>query len=265
MAAFEQGRYWGGMYFLNSKQRPGVFAWFEGLGNNPDPYAHVILSYSWVPVIGVVSTSNVQYTKSGVTNPPLFDVLRRNALPIIGDTTRVSTTSDFADEIQGTNDKTARQLFTTFSFQNNAKFMETVYQISERAHSGVKSVSGLIWSISFQPITPQEIQAGKRSGGNVLGLDNSGPITVVLLTCSWDRTNDDANVRRVAEEMIAQATQAARAASLSSSYTYLNYAADFQDPISGYGGASEEFLRSVSRKYDSTQLFQSALRGGFKL
>jgi len=48
-------------------------------------------------------------------------------------------------------------------------------------------------------------------------------------------------------------------------YIYTNYAADFQDPMTGYGLRSLAFMREVSRKYDPQGIFQKQVPGGFKL
>jgi hypothetical protein len=50
-----------------------------------------------------------------------------------------------------------------------------------------------------------------------------------------------------------------------SPFEFVNYAAPFQDPMSGYGSNSLEFMRGVSRKYDSGSVFQQLVPGGFKL
>ncbi|KAI1259890.1 hypothetical protein F5Y18DRAFT_432862 [Xylariaceae sp. FL1019] len=48
-------------------------------------------------------------------------------------------------------------------------------------------------------------------------------------------------------------------------FIYLNYAADFQDPIGSHGAENKEKLQDVSRRYDPEGLFQKRVPGGFKL
>jgi hypothetical protein len=51
---------------------------------------------------------------------------------------------------------------------------------------------------------------------------------------------------------------------LGNTWTYLNYAAAFQDPLKGYGEETLGKLRGVSKKYDPEGFFQKRT-GGFKL
>jgi hypothetical protein len=45
----------------------------------------------------------------------------------------------------------------------------------------------------------------------------------------------------------------------------MNYAYNFQDPITSYGSRNHEHLQTVSKTYDAEGLFQMAVPGGFKL
>lgn len=48
-------------------------------------------------------------------------------------------------------------------------------------------------------------------------------------------------------------------------FTYLNYAASFQDPLASYGDANVQFLKRVAAKYDPEGVFQMLVPGGFKI
>jgi hypothetical protein len=50
-----------------------------------------------------------------------------------------------------------------------------------------------------------------------------------------------------------------------SPYKYLNYAASFQDPISGYGDKTVKELKATAKKYDPQGFFQNVVKGGYKL
>ena len=102
--------------------------------------------------------------------------------------------------------------------------------------------------------------------GNSLGLNPSGgPLVLTLLSITWNDAKDDALIDRVAKDLISRIEVLAKAAGLFNEYKYLNYAANFQNPIASYGPASLENLREVSRKYDPTGVFQDRVPGGFKL
>ncbi len=50
-----------------------------------------------------------------------------------------------------------------------------------------------------------------------------------------------------------------------SQYKYLNYAASFQDPIAGYGGATVREMKNTAMTYDPKGFFQNVVKGGYKV
>src|ERR1700761_6990645 len=166
MRTFKQGPYWGALLFMNSAKRTSTFEYFEKFANTSDPYAHLINSYTWVPLVGAVSTANAQYTKA-IADPPLFQELIANSL-ILGNTPRISTTTDFAQEIKRLNPSGGRQLFMTFSHKNSASFMETIFNISGKIYKRPTLPMMLTWSISFQPLSKKTQALSAATGGNVL-------------------------------------------------------------------------------------------------
>jgi hypothetical protein len=263
MKTFKQGPYWGGLLFMNSLKRRSTFEFFERFANISDPYAAFINSYTWVPIIGAISTSNVQYTKA-IPSPPLFQKLIENS-ESLGSTPRISTTSDFTQEIKDLNPSGSRQLFMTFSHKNSASFMETIYKISGKIYKRPSLPLVLTWSISFQPLSKKTQALSEATGGNSLGLDGSDDITLVLLTASWSTITGDTEVERAAKDLWKEVSAEARLAGVHSRFVYLNYAAKFQDPIQGYGEEVVEKLEEVAEKYDPNGVFQTALPGGFKI
>ena len=107
---------------------------------------------------------------------------------------------------------------------------------------------------------------GPANGGNSLGLGpEDGDLVNVLLTVQWVEQSDDARIDTGAKRLFSQAEAASKAMGTFHRYLYLNYSAYFQSPIKGYGKASQAKLKSVSRKYDPGQLFQTQVPGGFKI
>lgn len=66
-------------------------------------------------------------------------------------------------------------------------------------------------------------------------------------------------------KLIANIEVQAKAQQLYLPFKYLNYAASFQDPMTGYGSTIKERLQNISRKYDPKGFFQTNVPGGFKL
>ena len=87
----------------------------------------------------------------------------------------------------------------------------------------------------------------------------------MLLTVQWKLATDDAIVHRAAKSLFTKAKAASKALGTYNEYLYLNYAAEWQKPIRGYGAETVRDLKAVSDKYDPGKLFQNLVPGGFKL
>ena len=130
----------------------------------------------------------------------------------------------------------------------------------------MEKVTGIVWSLTFQPIVPAISSKSAPLGGNSQGLSPSdGPLVNALLTASWSLAGDDALVNSVAGGFIDGINARARNAGVYNNFVYLNYANKTQSPIDGYGAVNKAQLQAVSKKYDPQGIFQKGVPGGFKL
>lgn len=130
----------------------------------------------------------------------------------------------------------------------------------------IKGCDGLICSYTLQPYARSLLEASAKKGGNPLGLDpDMGSIVSIALLMYWNSKSEDERVlgtfRRALEDMKKDA--ASRSTLID--FTYMNYSANFQDPISSYGAENSKHLQSVSRKFDPEGIFQTGVPGGWKL
>ena len=159
-----------------------------------------------------------------------------------------------------------RQLFATATYGNSAALLSQIYDIADSVLQPIKGVLGLRYSLSLQPVPSIITGFAAKSGGNPLGLDPSdGNNILVLITISWLLPGDDDNVTAQAKSLFQQGNALASKMGLLNDWVYLNYAAEWQDPIGGYGAANKAKLQATSKKYDPTQIFQKQVPGGFKL
>jgi hypothetical protein len=84
----------------------------------------------------------------------------------------------------------------------------------------------------------------------------------MLLSFYWPDGADSTFVESSVRDLTIQVEQLVGDAL---AFTYLNYAASWQDPIGGYGEATVEQLRRVAREYDPNGFFQKVVMGGFKV
>lgn len=159
-----------------------------------------------------------------------------------------------------------RQLYITNTFKNDISFLNSVYGLFKTVASRLPAVPGLSLTLTIQPIPPAITSKSAPLGGNSLGLNPSeGALVLCLISGTWDSPANDAEISSTAKALNSQIVAAAKNKGLFNEWIYLNYAADFQDPIGGYGAANKARLRAVSRKYDPLALFQKHVPGGFKL
>ncbi|WPG99209.1 oxidoreductase FAD-binding protein [Acrodontium crateriforme] len=272
--AFPQGNFWGGFVGNDVSTFPAQFEALEAFTANPhyDPYAAFINSYVFnLKSGGWYAANQYTYTKSlGTSTKPLnpqpevFDNF--TALPTFFSTMRTSNITDFTTELAAHNAGGRRQLFTSATFVNSAKMMAAFIDIANATiQEDLITVPDMSYSISYQPQPKIITSKAATTGGNSLGLDGSQNLFNALLTISWDTPADDARVTKQAKRLISESNIKAKELGVENRYIYLNYAAEWQDPIAGYGEDVKEGLQAVSRKYDPKGMFQHQCPGGFKL
>ena len=144
-------------------------------------------------------------------------------------------------------------------FSPSGSILQEVHALWNSTVDSIRNVNGIQYILIFQRV-PAVVS------GNSLGLEASeGPLVLCLLSINWIQPGDDDHINNVAKTLISRIEQSTKAARLFHRFKYLNYAANFQDPISSYGAVSQANLRQVSKKYDPTGVFQAGVPGGFKL
>lgn len=123
----------------------------------------------------------------------------------------------------------------------------------------IQAIEGIQYFLIFQRLPAVE-------PGNSLGLSPSaGTQVLCLLSVTWTNAEDDEFINGIAKSLFNSIERTTKAAGVFNEYNYLNYAANFQDPIGSYGRASVTNLQRVSEKYDPKGFFQTVVSGGFKL
>jgi FAD/FMN-containing dehydrogenase len=131
--------------------------------------------------------------------------------------------------------------------------------------ASIEHIPGIVWSLSLEPLPPS-IYA-RHANTNSMGLPDTPDgesLVVSQLSVSWDNEEDDETVERVARALVEGIERDAKALDAYEPFLYLNYAAEWQDPIASYGGESVERLRSVSREVDPRGVFRDGVKG-FKI
>ncbi|KAI8632482.1 hypothetical protein F5Y19DRAFT_492314 [Xylariaceae sp. FL1651] len=129
------------------------------------------------------------------------------------------------------------------------ELLEYAVETFHAAYSKLKGLGNLLYSITFEPIPPSD-----------------GPLVVILLYSSWDKSSDDETIYEANQDALRAVEAKARETNSLSPYLYLNYAFPrHQNAIGSYGPDSTAQLQAASKKYDPEGFFQKAGMGLWKL
>ncbi|KAJ0123761.1 hypothetical protein J7T55_012230 [Diaporthe amygdali] len=158
----------------------------------------------------------------------------------------------------------SRYLFATTTFIPTEEMLRAAYEAYSSSLERVKDIKGLTWSLSFEPLPPKIYQRGAAE--NTMGLaDRKGARVVCLLSQAWSDEADNVRATAESEALVGAIEKAARDLAAYDPYVYLNYAADWQDPILSYGGNSVQQLKDLRARVDPTGVFTRLVPGGFKV
>ncbi|KAI0143813.1 FAD-binding domain-containing protein [Xylariaceae sp. FL1272] len=271
MSTFELGHFWGGnvLYFPSSFPNQIEALVAESEKSNADPNTHLMISigYSSKMMGGVTACMNTVYYTKDVEHTPAVLEPFSNITPQIpqpGVPKRLDLLQMAASQAAGVTNQ-VRCLYMNITVKPDVATLQTASDIYTRNVEQVKSCGGLVCSLTLQPYPVSMLQSSVRKGGNSLGLDPSTAAVSVLLLTYWDDEKDDQVIRNTMRSTLEQIRAMAVENRTALDFIYLNYAADFQDPIVSYGAENKKKLQNVSRKYDPKGLFQKGVSGGFKL
>ncbi|KAJ2986360.1 hypothetical protein NUW58_g5067 [Xylaria curta] len=249
LRVFPQGQLWGGKVFYFqpsfSGQIGGLVEYLKG--PNPDVDVHICLSLGPEKPKALEPFSDIQ---------PQIDQMK---------TLRVASLKALTDEAYS-GAATNRVIKMTTTVKADTEILEFAVDTFRAALDKLKRVGNLLFSITFEPIPVSLIEQSIARGGNSLGLSPSdGPLVVVLLYTSWDKSSDDERIYEVNKEALQIIEAKALETNVYSPYLYMNYAFSHQDPIASYGSESKATLQAVSAKYDPDGFFQTAGVGPWKI
>lgn len=186
------------------------------------------------------------------------------AIPAISDTTQNRKVADYARS----NDVAAnlRAGFYTMTFKNDEAFHTIAKDIFYEAAAEAAKIRGATLINVFQSITKPQLENMAKNGSNPLGLKpEDGPLTLVVTNLFWTNPDDGDALFDITSDMLKKTKAEAAARGLANNFTYMNYAAQFQDVIASYGAENKARLQQIAKKYDPQGVFQTLSPGYFKL
>ncbi|RAK80234.1 FAD-binding oxidoreductase [Aspergillus fijiensis CBS 313.89] len=263
LTAIEQGQIWGGLAYYSFDtvdEQLQATADFSG-ADTYDDFASLIVSFGFSGTQGAALVNSLVYTKPEA-NPPAFQPF--TAIPSAINTLRLTNMSDISTEQGSFQPNGERQLWLVTTFYTSVPMLNATYCHWNESLTAVQDVANVGWSLSLEPLPPA-IYA-RHSSANSLGLsETTGSLMIALLSASWVDEADDARVEKAARDLIKEIEDDAREQKAYHPFKYLNYAAQWQDPIFSYGADSVERLWRAAWSVDPDLAFQDQVPGGFKL
>lgn len=267
LRVFPQGQLWGGKVFYFEPSFSGQVQSLVEYLNDPSPDAdvHICLSLGYTPTGDMLGLNDIFCTRPEKPKAlePFADVQpqieQMNSLRVAD--LKALTDEAFSGAV------TNRVVKMTTTVKAEVEVLEYAVEAFRATYSKLKGVGNLLYSITFEPIPVSLIQRSVANGGNSLGLRPSdGPLVVILLYSSWDKSSDDEKIYDANKDALRAIEAKARESDASSPFLYMNYAFPrHQDPITSYGPESTAQLQAVSKKYDPEGFFQRSGVGPWKL
>ncbi|KAI1373532.1 FAD-binding domain-containing protein [Hypoxylon crocopeplum] len=269
--AFEQGPMWGGFQFweMHSTLTPLIDAMinYAEKGSVEDPKAALIVSFAYAQAYQMwVSSVMTHYPEPQPpgSHPEVFDEFFKveNAFH---DSTRTESHSNHTVEVASNSPSGMRQSYWTFTHRVDRQLTLDILTIYQEEVVPILNLTGMMPPFVYQVITVSQLKAMRRNGGNALGLSGGDePLLLIDLAPMWVLASDDEAVLTAFSNIVSRSQKLAEERGLDHPYLYMNYASQFQDPLTSYGQENKAKLLEVSKKYDPEGIFLNLNPGYFK-
>ncbi|KAK7757764.1 hypothetical protein SLS62_000142 [Diatrype stigma] len=226
-----------------------------------DPYASVNINLAATneTTLGIILT--LVYLKP-IEKPAAFSLFDRFE-PLM-DTTGIKTLNELMSEFPTAD--LPRIRFLAMTIKPTKKLTTLIKDVMQNSPhmKTIRSITAGSALFSWQPISPNLVEAGQRSGGNTLGLE-AVPQSWFHIDLLWWNSEDDEAMRIAGESMYAEIEAAAKEQGSHMRYIFMNDANERQSVIASYGPENVQRMRQVQKKYDPEQVFDRLLAGAFKL
>lgn len=147
---------------------------------------------------------------------------------------------------------------------SSAPVIKGAYDAWYASVPAIQAVRDITYGLAIELLPP--IFYSRHASTNSLGLEaRTDPLVVALITITWSTPGDDALVGTTAQSLLDAINTAAKRLGGLDPYIYLNYAGQYQDPISSYGAKSVGQLQKVKKRVDPKGVFTHQVPGGYKV
>ncbi|KAK4204524.1 hypothetical protein QBC40DRAFT_216742 [Triangularia verruculosa] len=272
MKTYTQGLLWGGTMMHPTWTLHSHLLAFIDFNKATGYDENASLITSLVYYYGIDHTISTQMVYSGApptpasSAPAAFSSFLAVPYPS-ANSARVNTMFNITKEAEATIPSKNRNVWWAITTHSTLQILGEAYQLWWDSHSAMQNVPGIVWTMTFQPLPAGTYNRSPTS--NILGFQSPSrggqPRVIIQLTASWASQLDDTYVRGKAKDMYDALFASLQFKNAVDPWVYLNYAADWQDPIGGYGTANVALLQAARSKYDPNGVFTNRVPGGFKI
>ncbi|TDZ37107.1 Bifunctional solanapyrone synthase [Colletotrichum trifolii] len=258
------GEMWGGSRTYTEDKFPEVTdAFTKTVADTSDLKAG--LWHVWIPYGGNnLAITTMYYSEPGGGNATIWSDYNR--IEAVRDDTKDRALPDWTKEGMEASPPGLREMYYVITTKADPELFAFARDLFFKNELEVANVPGIVPAMVTQGVTPSQLERMTRNGGNPLGLNiEDGPVYIILLCTMWNNKEDDDAIYSFMSNTLEQISTEAKKRDSANEYLYMNYASQFQDVISGYGGENKARLKSISEKYDPKQVFQKLQPGYFKL
>ncbi|RDA95625.1 hypothetical protein CP533_1159 [Ophiocordyceps camponoti-saundersi (nom. inval.)] len=245
------GRVWGGIRLYGLDQLPALYTAMAEYQSQAvqDSHASVMLqAFPTNHTLGAVLT--VVYLKAEAWPSVLAPFSR---IPFTTDATKIRS---YLDLLANTNIPTLpRYDWRASTVKPDGRLYASIHNMTSSSSSTLEPLSRLTsgtLAVGLQPMSRSGVLAGRRRGGNALGLSPEAQ-TWLVLAGAWYFPSDDGPAHEAIRELGGRVGTEAAGLGLGLSYLFMNDASFDQPVIASYGAENVARLRDVQRVYDPDQ------------
>jgi hypothetical protein len=162
-------------------------------------------------------------------------------------------------------DQIISAVYATVTFEITPTILKKVFSLWQSTAAQLSHIANITITMTFQTVPLPAPAHNPNSLGFSPDSTPQENLVLALLSIYWPKASDSSTVRSATKSLMNAIKAQTDGEGISKSFKYLNYAAEWQDPIGGYGPASVSFLKGVAAKYDPNGVFKKQVPGGFKL
>jgi len=260
---FTQGQLWGGSIVYPDTTFAQLAAAFTETKQprNFDPYQALEASFVYLGQLQTFfGVASLFYSKPVVNATSLKPFT--SIQPQTSNSMRLSSTVQLAKEVSSQSTPNLTSVWATTTFAITSDIISRIVPIWKATALSMGQVTNVTTSMTFQSIPPPP----PALSPNVLGFSPfSTPhknLVLMLLSTFFEDAAAYEQIDTLTKKFFAAVDEVAEDEGVKENYTYLNYAAKWQDPLKDNGSWS--YLAVISKKYDPSGVFQKQV-GGFKI